>query len=145
MGGTSGALYSYGLFSSLKSHSIKPFFRIFFSSLAQGILEHSKDDEIKPDGWSHALIAARDKLYTYTLARPPSRTLIDPLVAFIDTYNNSQGNFSLAVKVAASAAVSTKDLEPKVGRSAYLDKDQLKTEKVPDPGAWGVKVVLENL
>ena len=84
-------------------------------------------------------------MYAYTLARPPSRTLVDPLAAFIDAYSNSQGNYSLAVKAAADAAEGTKDVDPKVGRSAYLDKDRLKREKIPDPGAWGVKVILENL
>jgi dihydroxyacetone kinase len=145
MGGTSGALYSYVSFSIRNLRlSIYPS-RIFFSALAQGILENARDGEIALDGWGHALAAARDKLYAYTLARPPSRTLVDPLAAFIDAYSNSQGNYSLAVKIAADAAEGTKDLDPKVGRSAYLDKERLKREKIPDPGAWGVKVILENL
>ena len=36
--------------------------------------------------WAHATSAALEKLYTYTLARSPSRTLIDPLQAFVDAF-----------------------------------------------------------
>jgi dihydroxyacetone kinase len=94
--------------------------------------------------WGQALVIALDKLYTYTRARPPSRTLVDPLAAFIDTFNKSH-DYLASVKAAANAAEMTKDLDAKAGRSAYVDEVRLKLEKIPDPGAWGVKVVLENL
>jgi dihydroxyacetone kinase len=97
------------------------------------------------EGWGQALITARDKLYTYTRARPPSRTLVDPLAAFIDKYNNSQGDYLSSVKAAADAAEMTKDLDAKAGRSAYVEDARLKLERIHDPGAWGVKVIFENL
>lgn len=53
--------------------------------------------------------------------------------------------FAGAVKAAAEAAEATKELEAKAGRSAYVESDLLKKEKVADPGAWGVKTILENL
>lgn len=127
MGGTSGALYS-----------------IFFSALAQGIQECGKGGEMTHERWSQALVVARDKLYTYTRARPPSRTLVDPLAAFIHAYN-SQGDYPASVKAAADAAEMTMDLDAKAGRSAYVDNAKLKRKRIPDPGAWGVKVILENL
>jgi dihydroxyacetone kinase len=49
------------------------------------------------------------------------------------------------VKAAGDAAEGTKDMEAKAGRSAYVDNAQLKAERVTDPGAWGVKVVVEAL
>jgi dihydroxyacetone kinase len=49
------------------------------------------------------------------------------------------------VKKAAEAAEATRDTEARVGRSAYVEAELLKREKVPDPGAWGVKVLLEAL
>ena len=49
------------------------------------------------------------------------------------------------MKKAAEAAEATQDIEARVGRSAYVDAERLKQERVPDPGAWGVKVVLEAL
>ncbi|KAJ7052269.1 dihydroxyacetone kinase [Mycena amicta] len=127
MGGTSGALYS-----------------IFFSALAQGVQAAAagKTSAATPELWGIALTSALSKLYTYTRARPPSRTLVDPLAAFVDAYG---GGFSNAVKAAAAAAEHTKDVDAKAGRSAYVDSAMLKSEKVADPGAWGVKTILEAI
>ncbi|KAJ7083325.1 dihydroxyacetone kinase [Mycena belliarum] len=127
MGGTSGALYS-----------------IFFSALAQGLQAAAggKPATASPELWGEALVAARTKLYTYTRARPPSRTLVDPLAAFVDAYS---GGLAGAVKAATAAAEHTRDVDAKAGRSAYVDAEVLSREKVPDPGAWGVKTILEAL
>ncbi|KAI0741558.1 dihydroxyacetone kinase [Daedaleopsis nitida] len=126
MGGTSGALYS-----------------IFFSALAQGLqANHAGAQTLSPALWSAALSSALTKLYTYTRARPPSRTLVDPLAAFIEALKGE--DFAGATKAAGDAALKTRDLEAKAGRSAYVEGDRLKEERVPDPGAWGVKVILES-
>jgi dihydroxyacetone kinase len=92
--------------------------------------------------WCTALEAALARLYTYTRARPPSRTLVDPLAAFIGALPSGFGE---AVKAVGDAAEGTKDIDAKAGRSAYVDSTKLKAERVADPGAWGVKVVLEAL
>lgn len=89
--------------------------------------------------------SALDKLYTYTRARPPSRTLVDPLTAFIDATSSEGKNFNDAVRAASEAAEATKNMEAKAGRSAYVEGDRLKQEQIPDPGAWGIKTILENL
>ncbi|KAI6112694.1 dihydroxyacetone kinase [Pisolithus sp. B1] len=123
MGGTSGALYS-----------------IFFSALAQGLAGTSTI--ATSDDWKSALNSALDRLYTYTRARPPSRTLVDPLAAFIETFPSG---LEVAVKAAKEAAEKTRDLEAKAGRSAYVEGGRLKAERVPDPGAWGVRVVIDAL
>ncbi|KAG6908783.1 hypothetical protein DXG01_003312 [Tephrocybe rancida] len=130
MGGTSGALYS-----------------IFFSALAQGLHSHTTASaSVTPESWSRALSSALAKLYTYTRARPPSRTLVDPLAAFIETLAKSSGNDpKAAVSAAAAAAEHTRVLEAKAGRSVYVEGDRLREEKVADPGAWGVKTILESL
>jgi len=127
MGGTSGALYS-----------------IFFSALAQA-LSSSGAGVATAENWSRAVSAAREQLYTYTRARPPSRTLVDPLAAFADAFSASPSDLGNAVRKAAEAAEATRDAEARVGRSAYLEGGLLKRERVPDPGAWGVKVILEAL
>ncbi|KAF8141640.1 dihydroxyacetone kinase [Boletus edulis] len=124
MGGTSGALYS-----------------IFFSSLAQA-LARSSAAVATTDVWCSALKVALARLYAYTRARPPSRTLIDPLSAFVDVL---PAGFDGAVKAVQDAAERTRDIEAKAGRSAYVGGDWLKEQKVPDPGAWGVKVIVEAL
>jgi len=125
MGGTSGALYS-----------------IFFSALAQNLITSASGSEATSTTWEKALRGALDRLYTYTRARPPSRTLVDPLAAFVS--NLPQG-FAFAVKAAGSAAEETANLAAKAGRSAYVEGERLRAEKIPDPGAWGVRVVLEAL
>lgn len=59
--------------------------------------------------------------------------------------DGSVQGFANAVVSAAGAAQRTKELEAKAGRSAYVEGALLKKEQVPDPGAWGVKIILENL
>ncbi|TFK75036.1 dihydroxyacetone kinase 1 [Pluteus cervinus] len=155
MGGTSGALYSsvHSNSSSMiiddpSSLSIHPPSRIFFSALAQGLQSQSLSSgtAITPSIWTSALQSALKGLYTYTRARPPSRTLVDPLDAFINTLLNSNGNnYESAVKVAEEAAEGTKNLKAKAGRSAYVEGDRLREQQVPDPGAWGVKTILRGL
>ena len=88
---------------------------------------------------------ALNNLYEYTLARPPSRTLIDPLSTFILTLSLSPSPTSLhdAFVSAKEAALATIDLEAKVGRAAYVDAESLREAKVPDAGAWGVWCILE--
>lgn len=93
-----------------------------------------------------ALSSALDKLYGYTRARRPSRTLVDPLSAFVEAAKQSEGeDLARAVALATEAAEETKNLVAKAGRSAYVSSDHLQKEHVADPGAWGVKVILETL
>ncbi|KLO12713.1 dihydroxyacetone kinase [Schizopora paradoxa] len=131
MGGTSGALYS-----------------IFFSALAQSLISETKSQGstmLSNNLWASALSNALQRLYTYTRARPPSRTLVDPLSAFVDTFCANPDDYASAVKQAGDAAEATRLLLAKAGRSAYVASDRLKEENIPDPGAWGVKVILEHM
>ncbi len=120
---------------------------IFFSALAQGLQASASEgtSTVDPSAWSKALTSALKRLYTYTRARPPSRTLVDPLQAFIETLAGPNLDFAAAVKAAGDAALKTRDLTAKAGRSAYVEGDRLKEERIPDPGAWGVKAILEGL
>ncbi|VDC04169.1 unnamed protein product [Peniophora sp. CBMAI 1063] len=122
MGGTSGALYS-----------------IFFSALAQGVAS-SQAKEVTPDVWASALKSALDTLYTYTRARRPSRTLVDPLAAFIEALS-SGFDWNTAAKAASNAADDTIKLKAKAGRAAYVGGEL----DVPDPGAVGVKVLISAI
>ena len=117
---------------------------IFFSALAQA-LAASGASVAAADDWARAVSAAREQLYTYTRARPPSRTLVDPVAAFADAFSANPLDLRTAVSRAAEAAEATRDVEARVGRSAYIEGGLLKRERVPDPGAWGVKVLLEAL
>lgn len=147
MGGTSGALYSYVPKFEKVLPALKCLlsYRIFFSGLSRN-LQAVSPDTVVARTWALALKSTLDNLYTYTRARPPSRTLVDPLSTFINAFSLSDGqNFRDAVKAASRAAEETRNLEAKVGRSAYIEGDKLKQEQVSDPGAWGIKIILENI
>ncbi|CAG7851718.1 Dihydroxyacetone kinase 2 Short=DHA kinase 2; AltName: Full=Glycerone kinase 2; AltName: Full=Triokinase 2; AltName: Full=Triose kinase 2 [Serendipita indica DSM 11827] len=124
MDGTSGALYS-----------------IFFSALTQALYDQATPNTaaVSREMISKALNFALTRLYTYTRARPPSRTLVDPLDAFIKAITSGK-SWKHATNEAARAAENTKNLPAKAGRAAYVDQSNL---DVCDPGAWGVKVILE--
>jgi dihydroxyacetone kinase len=128
MGGTSGALYS-----------------IFFSALAKALGGVGHGGTTTQEVWAAAMGTALDTLYNYTRARPPSRTLVDPLAAFVEALQQPAASLEQAVRRAADAAEHTKELEAKAGRSAYVEGDRLRDQAVPDPGAWGVKVILEAI
>ena len=126
MDGTSGALYS-----------------IWFSGLVQAlrdVVEQEQVKEVTLPVWTKALRIALNKLYTYTRARPPSRTLVDPLAAFVQTLEDGEGLES-AVGKAGVAAEATKDLEAKAGRAAYVEREKVKG--ISDPGAVAVRYILE--
>lgn len=78
-----------------------------------------------------------------TRARPPSRTLVDPLDAF--TASLPSKGLSAAADDAYAAAEKTKELVAKAGRGAYVNQEDLKKREVPDPGAWGVWRILDAL
>ncbi|TEB12285.1 Dak1-domain-containing protein [Coprinellus micaceus] len=133
---------------SSPSHYNVAFAAFFFSALAQGFQSQSIPDGsvVTPGHWVVALSSALDKLYGYTRARRPSRTLVDPLSAFVEAAKQSEGeDLARAVALATEAAEETKNLVAKAGRSAYVSSDHLQKEHVADPGAWGVKVILETL
>jgi dihydroxyacetone kinase len=118
---------------------------IFFSALAQELHEACLPNNNLANRavWSIALSSALNRLYTYTRARPPSRTLVDPLAAFISTLQQDQASYQDAVQKAAEAAEATKYLAAKAGRAAYVEAEKFKG--IADPGAKGVQVILEAL
>lgn len=132
MDGTSGALYS-----------------IWSNALASGLskaAQSSSSSSATPAVWASALEQALSTLYSYTAARRPSRTLIDPLAAFTEAFAASSGSdFAAAAKDAAAASEATKDLIAKAGRAAYVGREALQEAQVPDPGAHGVTKILEGI
>jgi dihydroxyacetone kinase len=76
-----------------------------------------------------------------TRARPPSRTLVDPLAAFTEAFSFNPST----VDPAHAAAEATRHQQATAGRSTYVDRAVLERSNVPDPGAWGVWVILRAL
>ncbi|GAA6004485.1 hypothetical protein JCM10207_000748 [Rhodosporidiobolus poonsookiae] len=134
MGGTSGGLYAIGL-----------------SGLSKGLLQAAKEkgtEEATAEVWARGLELALNTLYRYTRARPPSRTLIDPLSSFILTFSSdpsSPGALDKAIAAATEAAEATRDLDAKAGRAAYVNQESIREAAVPDAGAWGVHKLLEGI
>ncbi|WVN85868.1 dihydroxyacetone kinase [Cryptococcus depauperatus CBS 7841] len=128
MGGTSGALYS-----------------IFFAGLGKALRDSATSGakNATPDIWSRASAEALATLYKYTRARPPSRTLVDPLEAFIESLPLK--GLASAADDALAAADKTKELIAKAGRGAYVNQEDLKERQVPDPGAWGIWRIVDGL
>ncbi|CAE6482064.1 unnamed protein product [Rhizoctonia solani] len=128
MGGTSGALYS-----------------IYLSALAQGLQGALANNSGEPtrEQYTDAAAFALDRLYTYTRARPPSRTLVDPLAAFVQSLKDPGVHLDQAFEVAQRAAEDTKKLPARVGRAAYVNAEAV--EGTCDPGAWGIRCLLQGL
>ncbi|EUC59082.1 dihydroxyacetone kinase [Rhizoctonia solani AG-3 Rhs1AP] len=128
MGGTSGALYS-----------------IYLSALAQGLQGASTNNSGEPtrEQYAEAAAFALERLYTYTRARPPSRTLVDPLAAFVESLKDPGVNLGQAFETAQRAAEDTKNLPARAGRAAYVNAEAVKG--TCDPGAWGIRCLLQGL
>jgi hypothetical protein len=117
MGGTSGALYC-----------------IFLSSLAQNLWDAPT--------FADALQGALHSLLKYTRARLGDRTCLDCLIPFVETLQET-GDSKKALEEAEKGVETTKKLEAKLGRSSYLD--EAATRGVPDPGAYGLLMLLEGM
>ncbi|KAG9019187.1 Dihydroxyacetone kinase 2 [Tulasnella sp. 427] len=116
---------------------------IFFSGLAKALKDASASSSTADlNVWAKTSASALATLQKYTRARPPSRTLIDPLTAFVEALPNGLPG---AVDAAKKAADDTKKLAAKAGRAAYVDQEDLTKANVPDPGAFSVAVIVAGL
>lgn len=118
---------------------------IYLSALAQSLQKTSTGSASEPTRAEYASAAefALDRLYNYTRARPPSRTLVDPLEAFVKSLKDPHVALPQAFDTAQQAAENTKTLPARAGRAAYVDADTVKG--ICDPGAWGVRCLLRGL
>lgn len=120
MGGTSGALYC-----------------IFLTALASSLASSASVPE--------ALDGALRQLLLYTRARLGDRTMLDCLIPFVEGLQEGEGGDVVASSLerARRGVEGTKELEATLGRSSYLDDST--TRGVPDPGAFGLLVLLEGM
>ena len=117
MGGTSGALYC-----------------IFLAALSGSLAT--------TESIADALYGALNELLKYTKARKGDRTMMDCLIPFAEVFAKT-GNTTQALAEASKGVESTKNLEARLGRSTYLDESA--TRGVPDPGAYGLLVLLQGM
>ncbi|WPG99831.1 Hypothetical protein R9X50_00265100 [Acrodontium crateriforme] len=117
MGGTSGALYC-----------------IYLTALAGALATETS--------MARALHVALNQLLKYTRARLGDRTMMDALIPFVHVFETT-GNVDQAIAEAKKGVEGTKTMEAKLGRSTYLDESS--TQGVPDPGAYGLLVLLQGI
>ncbi|KAK6354883.1 hypothetical protein TWF696_004014 [Orbilia brochopaga] len=128
MGGTSGALYS-----------------IFLHSLAANLRHASQTESLRAQ-IAKALRGSLDDLYKFTLARTGDRTLMDALIPFVNTFEQTGGDMAAAVSAAREGCEATKRMEAKAGRASYAKSEHAAGESgVMDPGALGLLCILEVL
>ncbi|KAK1819125.1 hypothetical protein LTR12_006440 [Friedmanniomyces endolithicus] len=117
MGGTSGALYC-----------------IYLTALASALASEATV--------AGALKEALGQLMKYTRARLGDRTMMDALIPFVESLERT-GDLKEAVEMMKEGVEGTKTMEASLGRSAYLDESA--TRGVPDPGAYGLLVLLRGM
>jgi len=134
MDGTSGALYA-----------------IFLNALASGVRAQSPTssspaaevrEQMQVGIWARALESSMQVLGKYTPAQPGDRTLVDALYPFVGTLSKT-GNVHKAADAADEGAKNTKGMKASLGRTVYVGGDA--SDRVPDPGAYGLAVFLKGL
>lgn len=68
--------------------------------------------------------------------------MMDALIPFVNALVET-GNVEKAMDKAKEGVEGTKKMEAKLGRSSYLDESA--TQGVPDPGAYGLLVLLSGM
>ena len=123
------------------------------SSQNNAVLEERKDNQQKQSA------KASFSLLSLAAAGPSSSSAInsgsDPIASVsalsgnsVEDWNissSSSPSLSTAVDAAKEGAEATRHQHATAGRSAYVDRAALEEHNVPDPGAWGVWIVLNAL
>lgn len=94
--------------------------------------------------WSSAASTALESLFKFTPARKGMRTLVDSLIPFVETLQQTQ-DLSKAVQAAQEGRDSTKKMVPKLGRSVYQGEGNQEMFAIPDPGAEALAAVVLGL
>ncbi|CAO1612496.1 unnamed protein product [Jaminaea pallidilutea] len=126
-GGTSGAIYELYIAGMVQAFSSMQ------SNAPAGIKE-----------WSSAASTALESLFKFTPARKGMRTLVDSLIPFVETLQQTQ-DLSKAVQAAQEGRDSTKKMVPKLGRSVYQGEGNQEMFAIPDPGAEALAAVVLGL
>ncbi|KAF8067861.1 DAK1/DegV-like protein [Lyophyllum atratum] len=125
MGGTIGALFA-----------------IFFTSVSSALGDAAQPPT--PRQWGQVLDVGLKALGKYTPAQPGDRTLVDALAPFCKALLDGN-SLEQAVEAARTGAESTRSMQPVLGRAAYISIPRDTGAIPPDPGAWGVFVIVEGL
>ncbi|KAH7067438.1 dihydroxyacetone kinase [Paraphoma chrysanthemicola] len=114
----------------------------FTNALSRATADGSKPLDIGTVAGAAA--AALANLKNYTSAREGDRTVMDVLIPFINTLNESK-DLGKAVKVAEESAAKTSEMKAKFGRATYVGDEGGERSRIPDPGAYAAGVWLSGL
>ncbi|KAF2264857.1 dihydroxyacetone kinase [Lojkania enalia] len=115
----------------------------FTNALAHATTKESKALDINTV--SEAAFVALENLKNYTSAREGDRTVMDVLIPFIVSLNETK-DLAKSVQVAEDKADATKYMKAKFGRATYVgDEMGAERSQIPDPGAYAAGVWLKGL
>ncbi|KIK78482.1 hypothetical protein PAXRUDRAFT_36626 [Paxillus rubicundulus Ve08.2h10] len=133
MGGTIGALFA-----------------IFFTAWSVAL---RRPPPSSPNTMYSPLNEALVALGKHTPARPGDRTVVDALAPLCEivlswapssTVGLTTADLEKAVEATKRGAESTRGMRARLGRASYVTEDGEGVGVPPDPGAWGVSVVVEG-
>jgi dihydroxyacetone kinase len=115
----------------------------FTNALAANTIKDGKPLDVATV--ADAAATALENLKNYTSAREGDRTVMDVLIPFIRSFDESK-DFTKSVKVAQDTADATKNMKPKFGRATYIgDEMGAERSRIPDPGAYAAGIWLGGL
>lgn len=111
MGGTSGAIYA-----------------IFINAVAEALenihIDATSNKQSISKILSTALRKGLEDLFKFTTAREGHRTLMDVLIPFVTTFNQTNQDFEVAFEAAKQGCEKTKVMEALLGRASYVGKSR---------------------
>ncbi|KAL3703877.1 Dihydroxyacetone kinase 2 [Talaromyces marneffei ATCC 18224] len=111
MGGTSGAIYA-----------------IFINAVAEALenihIHATSNKQSISKILSTALRKGLEDLFKFTTAREGHRTLMDVLIPFVTTFNQTNQDFEVAFEAAKQGCEKTKVMEALLGRASYVGKSR---------------------
>lgn len=118
---------------------------IFVKALINQLIKNLESDTKDVNQvFATSLKGAIEILKDFTKARQGHRTVMDVLIPFVDSFNETL-DIHKAAKVAEDSAEGTRKLAPKLGRATYVGGLEDKKDFPPDPGAYGVYQIIKAL
>ena len=130
MGGSLGAIISIILAA-------------FSNTLRQNLLQ-KESARLDESAVAAAVGPALANLMLYTGARVGDRTVMDALIPFCDTMQETS-RFESAAAAAEAGAMATAAMRPKFGRASYVGDKADVSDMPPDPGAYAAAEFLRGL
>jgi dihydroxyacetone kinase len=118
---------------------------ILLTAFTNALRSQNAEGILSVEQVAKAVGPAIENLKGYTSARVGGRTVMDTLIPFCDTLQQTQ-SLKEAIKAAEEGAKKTAGMKAKFGRATYVgDKAEELGETPPDPGAYGIAIFLRGL